>query len=91
MTSLTSLKHHTKIEKSKTESVLNFFPPLYVQIFKKGNYENFRNFLASKESNDYAKERILKISVIFEISKTSKTLKLFETCEDFIISEIFIF
>ena len=30
MTSLTSLKHHTKIGKSKTESVLNFFPPLYI-------------------------------------------------------------
>ena len=31
MTSLTSLKHHTKIGKSKTESVLNFFPPLYAE------------------------------------------------------------
>ena len=34
MTSLTSVKHHTKIGKSKTESVLNFFPPLYNKIDK---------------------------------------------------------
>ena len=34
MTSLTSLKHHTKIGKSKTESVLNFFPPFYIVLIK---------------------------------------------------------
>ena len=35
MTSLTSSKYHTKIGKSKTESVLNFFPPLYIAVYKK--------------------------------------------------------
>ena len=62
MTSLTSLKHHTKIGKSKTESVLNFFPPLYNQV----NEKLSRSLLISKYETKL-KQLVLYIGYVFEM------------------------